>query len=171
MDSQQYMPLYIGIIEGEIPVNSPLLIVSQNNSISSPEVEITTSNKPPRRGSNISVEEDNILVLAWLNTSIDDVHGNELKQERFWAKIWQYFCQCSSSGSTRTAGSLQSQWEMINRETSRFCGFIAALEATPHSGTTEILRFWCHLNNRICWLCKRVCMCLSPFALTSSNCN
>ncbi|XP_050286618.1 glutathione S-transferase T3-like isoform X2 [Quercus robur] len=137
MDSQQYMPLYTGIIEGQIGVNSPLLGVSQNNLISSPEVEITTSNKPPRRGTNFSVEEDNILVSGWLNTSIDAVHGNELKQERFWEKIWQYFCQCSPSGSTRTAGSLQSRWGMINRETSRFCGFIAALEATPHSGTTE----------------------------------
>ncbi|KAL4632618.1 hypothetical protein ACB092_04G064400, partial [Castanea dentata] len=72
--------------------------------------EITTSNKPPRRGTNFSVEEDNILVSAWLNTSIDVVHGNKLKQDRFWEKFW---------------------------ETSRFCGFITALEATPHSGTTE----------------------------------
>nr|POE64311.1 glutathione s-transferase t3 [Quercus suber] len=139
MDSQQYMPLYTGIIEGQINVNSPLLSVSQNNLISSPEVkvEITASNKPLKRGTNFSVDEDNILVSAWLNTSIDPVHGNELKHERFWAKIWQYFCQCSPSGSTRTAGSLQSRWGIINRETSRFCGFITALEATPHSGTTK----------------------------------
>ena len=130
MDPQQY-------IQGQIDVNSSLLGVSQNNPISSPEVEITTSTKPPRRGTNFSVDEDNILVSGWLNTSIDAVHGNELKQERFWAKIWQYFCQCSPSGSTRTAGSLQSQWGMINRETSKFYGFIAALKATPHSGTTK----------------------------------
>ena len=33
MDSQQYMPLYTGIIEGQIDVNSPLLGVSQMNSL------------------------------------------------------------------------------------------------------------------------------------------
>ena len=76
MDPQQY-------IQGQIDVNSSLLGVSQNNPISSPEVEITTSNKPPRRGTNFSVEEDKILVLASLNTSIDAVHGNKLKQEIF----------------------------------------------------------------------------------------
>ena len=76
MDPQQY-------IQGQIDVNSSLLGVSQNNPISSPEVEITTSNEPPRRGTNFSVEEDNILVSASLNSSIDAVHGNELKQERF----------------------------------------------------------------------------------------
>ena len=80
MDPQQY-------IQGQIDVNSSLLGVSQNNPISSPEVEITTSNKPPRRGTNFSVEEDNILVSAWLNTSIDVVHGNELKQETFCEKF------------------------------------------------------------------------------------
>ena len=76
MDPQQY-------IQGQIDVNSSLLGVSQNNPISSPEVEITTSNKPPRRGTNFSVEDDNILASASLNTSIDAVHGNELKQEIF----------------------------------------------------------------------------------------
>ncbi|XP_075649666.1 glutathione S-transferase T3-like [Castanea sativa] len=131
------MPLYTGIIEGQIDVNSPLLGVSQNNPISSLEVEITTSNKPPRRGTNFRVEEDSILVSTWLNTSINAVHGNELKQERFWEKIWQCFCKYNPSGITRTAGSIQSRWGMINRETSRFCGFIVALEAAPHSGTTK----------------------------------
>ena len=48
MDPQQYMLIYTGIIQGKIDVNSPLLGVSQNNLISSPEVEITTYNKLPR---------------------------------------------------------------------------------------------------------------------------
>ena len=136
MDPQQYMPIYTGIIQGQIDVDSPLLGISQNNPISSPEVEITTSNKP-RRGTNFSVEEDNILVSTWLNTSIDVVHGNEQKQETFHKKIWQYFCQHSSSDTTRIGVSLSSRWGMINRKTSTFCGFIAALKATLHSGTTE----------------------------------
>ena len=88
-------------------------------------------------GTIFNVEEDNIHVSAWLNTSIDAVHGNELKQETFCEKIWQYFYKYSPSSTTRTTGSLSSRWGTINRETSRFCGFITALEATPRSGTTE----------------------------------
>ena len=54
-------------------------------SNSPPEVEITTSNKP-RQSTNFSIEEDNIFISAWLNTSIDVVHGNEQKQETFHEK-------------------------------------------------------------------------------------
>ena len=140
MDAQGYLPFYTGIIQGEIDVNLPLLGVTQNNpmsvSNSPPEVEINTTNKP-RRSTNFSVEEDNIFVSAWLNTSIDVVHGNEQKQETFHKKIWQYFCQHNLSDTTRIVVSLSSRWGMINRETSRFCGFIATLEATPYSGTIE----------------------------------
>ena len=52
-------------------------------------------------------------------------------------KIWQYFCQHNPFVTACTTVSLSSRWGMINRETSRFCGFIAALEATPYSDTTE----------------------------------
>ena len=65
------------------------------------------------------------------------MHGNEQKQETFREKNWQYCCQHNPSGTTRTIVSLSSRWGMINRETNRFCGFIATLEATPHSGTTK----------------------------------
>ena len=36
---------------------------------------------------NFNVEEDNIHVSAWLNTSIDVVHGNELKQKHSMKKF------------------------------------------------------------------------------------
>ncbi|GMP22393.1 hypothetical protein CsSME_00000443 [Camellia sinensis var. sinensis] len=35
------------------------------------------------RSSNISKEEDNLLISAWLNTSLDAVHGNEQKSKTF----------------------------------------------------------------------------------------
>ena len=38
-------------------------------------------------GTNFNVEEDNIHVSAWLNTSIDAVHGNELKQKHSMKKF------------------------------------------------------------------------------------
>ena len=132
--------MYASIIEGDIDIDSPLLGVSQNNpmliSNSSPEIETITTNKG-KRGVNFSVDEDKLLVLAWLNTSLDPTHGNELKQETFRQKIWQYFCNHNAASATRTPISLSSQWRMINKETSRFCGFLASLEGLYQSGTTE----------------------------------
>ena len=94
-------------------------------SNSSPEIETITTNKG-KRGVNFSVDEDKLLVLAWLNTSLDPTHGNELKQGNH-----------NAASATRTPISLSSQWRMINKETSRFCGFLASLEGLYQSGTTE----------------------------------
>ena len=80
MDSQWDLPFYTSIIQGDIEVDSHFLGVSQNNpmsvSNSTPKVEIVTINRT-KQGSNFSVDEDNLLVSAWLNPSIDAVHGNE----------------------------------------------------------------------------------------------
>ena len=82
MDSQGALPLYASIIEEDIDIDSPLLGVSQNNpmfvSNSSPKVETITTNKG-KQGVNFSVDEDKLLVSAWLNTSLDPMLGNELK--------------------------------------------------------------------------------------------
>ena len=55
---------------------APFLSGSQNTSMpiqeSCLEVEIVTPN-PTKRGGNFSVDEDNLLVSAWLNISMDAV--------------------------------------------------------------------------------------------------
>ena len=111
MDSQGALPLYASIIEGDIDIDSPFFGVSQNNpmliSNSSLEVENITTNKG-KQGVNFSVDEDKLLVLAWLNTSLDPMHGNELKQETFHQKFWQYFCNHSVADTTCTHISLSS---------------------------------------------------------------
>ena len=43
-------------------------------SLPVPEVEIVTSN-PTKCGGNFSVDEDLLLISAWLNISTDAVHG------------------------------------------------------------------------------------------------
>ena len=63
------------------------------------EVEIVTSN-PTKRGGNFSVDEDNLLVFAWLNISMDAMHGTDQRVEKFCEKIWQYFCKKNTYGTT-----------------------------------------------------------------------
>ena len=64
---------------------------SQNTSMPIQEsllkVEIVTSN-PTKRGGNFSVDEDLLLISAWLNISMDAVHGTDQRVEKFWEKIW-----------------------------------------------------------------------------------
>ncbi|KAL4625125.1 hypothetical protein ACB092_05G001600 [Castanea dentata] len=104
-----------------------------------PEVEIVTS-KTTKRGGNFSINEDNLLVSAWLNISMDAVHGTDQKQETFWQKVWQYFCENDIYGTTRSTSSLSSQWGTINRETSKFAGLMAKVEAQNQSGATNQMK-------------------------------
>ena len=86
MESQGDLPYYTGIINRDIDIESSLLGTSQNNPISvsdSPlEVENASSTKG-KRGTNFSVEEDEVLVLAWLNTSVDAIQSNEQTHNTF----------------------------------------------------------------------------------------
>ena len=98
-----------------------------------PEVEIVTS----KRGGNFSVDEDLLLISAWLNISMDAVHGTDQKGERFWMKIWEYFCMNNTYRTRHSNTSLSSRWGNISRVTSRFAGFMAKAEARNRSGATD----------------------------------
>ncbi|KAF3959467.1 hypothetical protein CMV_015724 [Castanea mollissima] len=76
MESCRDLPYYTGIMNGDIEIDSQILGTSQNTPVSvsdnPPEVENASSTKG-KRGANFSVEEDQLLVSAWLNTSVDPV--------------------------------------------------------------------------------------------------
>ncbi|KAL4600584.1 hypothetical protein ACB092_11G209200 [Castanea dentata] len=101
-------------------------------SDSPPEVENASSTKG-KRGANFSVEEDQFLVSAWLNTSVDPVNNNEQTQATFRQKVWEYFTQYNKSGSTRTITSLLSRW-----------GCMAKVNTLHKSSITE--------QDQHCWL-------------------
>ena len=67
MESQGDVPYYIGIINEDIDIDSPLLGISQNNpmsfSDSPPQVE-NASSKKAKRSSNFSVKEDKLLLVS-----------------------------------------------------------------------------------------------------------
>ncbi|KAK9989898.1 hypothetical protein SO802_030137 [Lithocarpus litseifolius] len=101
-----------------------------------PKVQIVTSNST-KRGGNFNVDEDLLLISTWLNIGMDAVYGTEQKGEKFWAKIWEYFCANNTYRTTRSSSSLSSRWGNINRETSRFAEFMAKVEARNRSGATD----------------------------------
>ena len=92
MDTQEDISRYANILQGDFDFGAPLLSGSQNTSMpvqeSLSEVEIVTSN-PTKHGGNFSVDEDNLLVFACFNISMDVVHGTNQNAENFLEKIWQ----------------------------------------------------------------------------------
>ncbi|KAL4598169.1 hypothetical protein ACB092_11G040400 [Castanea dentata] len=100
---------------------------------SPPKVENASSTKG-KWGTNFSVEEDQLLVSAWLNTSVDLVNINEQIQNTFHQKVWEYFTQYNKSGTTRTVISLLSRWGMISEMTNKFAGCMAKVNAHHQSG-------------------------------------
>ena len=63
-----------------------LVSVSDSPPPPPPPVENASSTKG-KRGSNFSIEEDKLLVAAWLNTSVDTINNNEQTQNIFCKKV------------------------------------------------------------------------------------
>ena len=136
MVRQEDYEQYGNFLQADSDFLEPFLSGSQNPSMpiqSLPEVEIVTS----KRGGNFSVNEDLLLISAWLNISMDVVHGTDQKGERFWMKIWEYFCVNNTYGTRHSNTSLSSRWGNISRVTSRFAWFMAKIEAKNRSGATN----------------------------------
>nr|XP_023911130.1 uncharacterized protein LOC112022734 [Quercus suber] len=90
------LPYFIDIMNGDIEIDSQFLGMCQSTPMSvsdsppppppQPQVENASSTKG-KRGSNFSVEEDKLLVAAWLNTSVDAINSNEQTQNTFRQKV------------------------------------------------------------------------------------
>ncbi|XP_028121253.1 glutathione S-transferase T3-like [Camellia sinensis] len=89
------------------------------------------------RNGNFSKEEDNLLISAWLNTSLDAVHGNEQKSKTFWRRVGEYFHEHKTFISERTDNSLMNRWSIIQLGTNKFCGYFAQIESMRKSGVNE----------------------------------
>ena len=89
MDTQEDISRYANFLQGDFNFVAPFLSRSQNTSMpiqeSLPEVEIVTSN-PTKCGGNFSVDEDNLLVFALLNISMDVIYGTNQRAEKFWGE-------------------------------------------------------------------------------------
>ncbi|XP_028119805.1 uncharacterized protein LOC114317298 [Camellia sinensis] len=109
--------------------------VAGQESPLSPQIESTT--KKSQRGGNFSIEEDNLLVSAWLNTSLDAIHENEQKHKTYWNRVWEYFHKYKTFTSERNQNSLMNRWSTIQLGTNKFCGFFAQIESMHQSGVNE----------------------------------
>ncbi|KAF8400428.1 hypothetical protein HHK36_013726 [Tetracentron sinense] len=95
-----------------------------------------TNPKKTQRGVNFTIAEDLLIILAYLNISLDAVSGNEQKKEANWNRVFRFF-QKHTKNSKRNQNSLKHRWSTIHLSTNKFCSSLAQIEARHQSGLTE----------------------------------
>ena len=55
------------------------------------ETQLESIANKPTWGIKFTVEEDLLIVSAWLNTSMDPITRNQQKHNFYWEKIYKYF--------------------------------------------------------------------------------
>ena len=90
-----------------------------------------------QRTKNFSVEEDKLIVFAWLHTSKDVITGNEQQGGALWQRILQYLELHGGNYEECSQSSIKSCWTNINAKCSKFVSFYSQIERLRQSGHTE----------------------------------
>ncbi|WOH04335.1 hypothetical protein DCAR_0623744 [Daucus carota subsp. sativus] len=93
--------------------------------------------KKGRRSKNFTMEEDMLLISAWLNVSLDPVQGTNQTQLTYWNRIGNYFDEHKNFSSDRTPTSLCNRWCAIQTLVSKFIGYYNQINGRNQSGVTE----------------------------------
>ena len=117
------------LYDDTIPSNPTVLAPVQN--------EVVQRLRKSQRTKNFSVEEDKLIVSAWLNTSKYAITGNEQQGGAFWQIILQYLKLHGGNHEERSQSSIKSRWTGINAKCSKFVGFHSQIERLRQSGHTE----------------------------------
>ena len=100
------------------------------------EVQMESITKKTQWGGNFGLEEDCLIVSAWLNTSLDAVQGKEQKHKTYWNRVWEYFNKKTFT-STRNANSPMNRWSTIQLRTNKVVGILASIKMANPSGVNE----------------------------------
>ena len=95
---------------------------------SNPTVLGPIQNEKLQRTKNIFIEEDKLIVSAWLNTSKYSITGNEQQGGALWQRILQYLKLHGGNHEERSQSSIKSRWTDINAKCSKFVGFYSKIE-------------------------------------------
>ncbi|TVU26563.1 hypothetical protein EJB05_29116 [Eragrostis curvula] len=88
------------------------------------------------RSKSYSVDEDTLLVSAWLNVSLDPIQGVDQSRSTYWKRIYDYFHANKTFDSDRTQGSLMNRWSGIQHDVNAFAGCLSRIETRNQSGCT-----------------------------------
>jgi hypothetical protein len=110
------------------------------NEQQSQEVLVTPSASSARpnhkRSKNFSEKEDEILVSAWLNVSLDPITGANQTHKSYWTRIHDYFHENLPFPSDRTQNSLMHRWSTIQDSVNKFTRCLSRIAGRRQSGAT-----------------------------------
>ena len=111
-------PFFTTLLQsGEQGISSTLMTSSHDNiglQATQLEGEKMSRSKKTQRGVSFTVEEDNLLVLDWLNISMDAIRGTDKKYSQMWERINNYYNENKKPSMTnRFGGSLINRWSVI----------------------------------------------------------
>ncbi|XP_076927697.1 glutathione S-transferase T3-like [Bidens hawaiensis] len=132
MDSQDQGLSYTNLLCGNSIVSlddSPPLPTNPN------------SVKKSKRGVNFTAKEDELVVAAWLNHSLDSIQGTDQKYSQLWENIYLYFEQHKETTNERSIKSLSNRWSSIQKATNTFCSCLDQVERLNISGITDHDKF------------------------------
>ena len=107
-------------------------VVSQ---MSLPQVESIA--KKTQCGTNFSIQDDNLLVFAFLNVNQDLVQSTNQKKGTYRNRISEYYHKWKTFESMHTQTSLMNRWSTIQQCTNKFCGYLSQIDSINQSGMTE----------------------------------
>ncbi|XP_052190871.1 glutathione S-transferase T3-like isoform X2 [Diospyros lotus] len=84
------------------------------------------------------MQEDLMLVSAWLNISMDAIYGNDQTKQRYWERVHAYFHQYKDFESDRSPNSLMHRWSTIQLAVSKFQVYYSQIDGRNQSETTEL---------------------------------
>ncbi|CAN6363180.1 unnamed protein product [Urochloa humidicola] len=91
-----------------------------------------TVSRNKKRTKNFSNREDEMLVLAWLNVSADQVQGSE--RSTYWQRIYDYYHANKDCQSERNQNSIMHRWSIIQDSVSKFEKCLSRVDGTSQNG-------------------------------------
>ncbi|CAD6254445.1 unnamed protein product [Miscanthus lutarioriparius] len=138
---QSIMPKWIQRIfdrhdYGRFPSRWSVDNISPHNEIQARDEVPAAVKGNTRRSKNFTLKEDEMLVSAWLNVSLDPVRGANQSKDTYWKRIHDYFHSKKDFESHRTQSSLMSRWSSILHDCNIFAGCVSKVEARNQSGAS-----------------------------------
>lgn len=94
---------------------------------------VTRSVRPnQKRSKNFSTREDEMLVRAWLNVSVDPVQGSE--RAAYWKRIHDYYHSGRDFESDRNQNSITHRWSTIQESVGKFERCLSRVEGADQDG-------------------------------------
>lgn len=95
-----------------------------------------------QRTKNFSKQEDELLISAWQNVSLDPIAGVDQTNGTYWQRVHSYFMKHGDFQFDRTWGSLMHRWSVIQLAVNKFQGFYNQVEGkSGHSEEDTVICF------------------------------